>query len=421
MRASMKPFLTCLFAFSLFAMALLPGSAPLADASWVKFVSQTAIYKVRIPREHTVRRDTFSTGQKRTVYSEELSAIYDQRPYKNTIKSYVVKIDQTIGPAFSNDELAKMVKSDIQYYTDFYRSLNGTVKDLQKEETSSLKGALLYIEYNDPEFGPQGFRIRIRYSDFTKLQQMVTGPIDTMFAYKTRDFFDSLKMEPGLYNIVDKKLDLTWQPLTMPKDIFTLYLPPKANFFYTQDPVTKSDQKSDSVLIAFEDPVRNQKLLFNNTAYRFDADLTYADVFDVLVANHISKNKKSAAGVEIKKGTYDGIPVMETEYTVNPPRQYPFMKHIRLRALFRGNYVLVQEMMGSRILTDSDFASTLLMITNFHPEKAITKLEHPEIFGPFQPGKEPTKEKQEATPPEAAPAPEANALPLLEDTEPAPQ
>lgn len=253
-----------------FALTALPVALAFASDAWIDFKSASGIYEARLPEDYKITSSKFLIDDKLAVGSEEASALVDQRPYKNAMKSYIVKYEQTFGPALTEKDVGVLLNQEVENYINYYKKFDGVIRDQNLNGYRGHWGGELYMSYKDPTFGVQSIRARIVFSDNTKLQQIVVGPDELMASYQTRDFFDSLRFEPGVSVVKDTFVD-TWKPVESPMGIFSVLLPAeKQPPYYALDPVMKVAGNNEIVSLSFRDPVRGENVFFNIYSYNYD-------------------------------------------------------------------------------------------------------------------------------------------------------
>jgi hypothetical protein len=357
-------------------LALLPVTVLKAD-DWTNYESPSGVFMVRIPEGYTAATMQFMVGDERAAHSEELSSLIDQRPYKNTMKSYIIKFDQTIGPSLTSNDVAQILAEEFNGYINYYKKMEGVVRTRITDGVAGHWGGEIMISYRDPTFGVQSIRSRVLFNETTRLQQIVIGADDQMNSYATRDFFDSLVFESGVSK-VEESVREKWLTMESPTGMFTMLYPDVlAPPYYTVEPKAQWDDKNEVVSISFNDPVRNEKIFFNVYGYRFNSDLDYASVQEVLTKRHIMKQRSSAKGVRLNKGIGTGkeedgmvkFPFMETSYSIRPLKDFPYVTSVRLRAMFSGKTMLVMETMTSNALFTSPLVENLMSFVNYQPNK----------------------------------------------------
>jgi len=342
----------------------------LAQSGWIVYKSETGIFDVRIPDEFETKVNPFRIDESRILQNAEIASVIDQRPFRNSIKSYIVKIDQTLGPSFTDADIHELIDDEIKTYSRHYSKLGGIIKKKKKGMFRNVPGVEIYITFEDPDLGTQGMRTRTIFLGVTRLRQTITGPDHIMYSYKSKDFFDSLIMYPGIATSKGA-FGKDWEFHTSPLGIFTVALPPVNEPYVPKEPIIKSSKKSEVIKHIIHDPVLDYNIFYNVYGYKFDRNLTYADVRQVLVKRHISKYGVDPSTLKFDRIIVDKIPTMQTDMTVYPPRKVPYLNYVRLKVFFKNNYMMVQEVMSSKALAKSGFTDNIMKLAAFHPESAV--------------------------------------------------
>jgi hypothetical protein len=363
-----KPALLLLF----FCIALTSATSvwAQADSDWEPYASDTGIFRSRVLKDHKVEINVLRIDPKTLIHSETVSSVVDERPFRNALRKYTIRVEQTLGEALTDEEINNMIDFELKYYTNYFRSKGGLVKTSEKNLYSNIIGGELYISYEDPKMeGLQGLRVRTVLSESTKVTQMVEGPDSIMRMLPTNDFFNSMVITPGLTK-KNGELLAEWKTHVSPLEIFSATLPPVAPPYIMEEPAVNHAEKSESMGIVVNDPVRGQKIFYNIYGYRLDRDLSFADAQKVALKRHVSKHLDVVKGIEFERNTKSKFPMMSVDYAIKAPEQYPYLGIVKLRVTFMKNYMIVQELVTSRDLAESPLVASLLSLVMFHPEKA---------------------------------------------------
>jgi hypothetical protein len=363
---------TLLTAAALAVPALLGAGAALAQSAkdgWRPYESESGSFTVLMPPQQEEKSTTMRISDKVVLYTTELSAVIDSRPFKNVIKRYIVKSDQTFGAPLAENEIQDILEREVETYSAYYKSMGGELRDQKAGTILGFPGREILISFNDPEFGPQGLRALFLMSNVTKAQQVVIGPEETMHAYRTRDFFDSLRLNEG-YTRIEGTVSEDWVQHASPMQIFTVALPPVVSPFVPAEPTAQQDGKSEIVSHSIYDPVWNQHIFYNVYGYQFDKSLTYTDVQQVMTRNHIARYGIDMRKVKFVKGQLGESAVLETDIVVPPLEQIPYGNYVQMRAIFLGNYMAIQEILSSYTIGRGELANSLMKTIDFHPQRA---------------------------------------------------
>ncbi len=371
-----------LLGLSIFFLFAAPAAANW-EKDWTVFKSPTGVYEARFPEGFKSAHTKFLVDDKRAVHVEETTATLDQRPFRNTVKSYIVKFDQTLGPPLNANNVGQLLHEEFQNYISYYSTMDGVVVRQNTEGYLGHWGGEIQLTYKDPEFGEQSLRARILYSPDTRLQQIVIGTKDLMDSYLTRDFMESLRFTPGI-SIVKGMVREQWLTMESPTGMFTMLYPgQEAPPYFTAPPNATWDAKTETVAAVYHDPVRNENVYFKVYGYQFDNDLDFPAVQEILTKRHINRFRSQTKGIRFNKGISSGkekkgmlkFPFMETTFPIKRLKEHPYIKTVRLRAFFFEKKMIVMETMTSDSLFASSLVSNLTSFVNFQPDKmhAATK------------------------------------------------
>ncbi len=368
------------FAFGAYASAT-------TDEKWVSFSSATGGYDVRIPSNHSVDNSFMYIGKDVVVSSEELAAKIDQRPFYNSVQTYVVQYDQTFGVPMETKEMEKTLKNKINFFEDLYKANGAILNEKNIQKYGSLLGADLYMSFEDPEFGLQSVRIRSLIRDVSIITQIITGPDDIMYGYKSENFLRKIIYKDGL-TVKEGNIADNWKYEISPLAIFSFPVPEKGEKFFTKNPLIRNSDNFEFVSLTFEDPMRQQNMFFNIYGYRFDQDITFESAEKILILKHISKQKSNYVDVRFSKKTESDRGVITTKYNIVAPEGFPEIEFVTLSAEFSGPYMIVKEVLASKYHINAEFAKNLPNSVVFHPDTAEnlkiskTDLENLNLMGP---------------------------------------
>lgn len=358
----------CLAMGVLYSSALKAGILE-ENYSWTEYMSPTGIFEVTIPDLYRTDIDQIRNNAFTVISAEELFASIDQRPYKPGIKNYIVRFDQTFGPSLTKEEKGRFLERDIESYVSLYAPRGGVLQSRFPRRLHEYNGAEITMTYNDPETGLQGLRAAIFYTDNSRIEQILTGPADLLTAVRSEQFFQSLDIENGITQQKGSYEDL-WLYHTSPLKIFTVLLPPDDNPYVARAPRIQSAGDEEKISFIFNDPVRRQKVFYNIYGHRTEEPLTYQTAEDFLLHRHVAKYLKVPKGVIVERGQSGKVPRLETYFNVSPHKKFPFIEAVKLRAFFFKNYIMVQEIVASELLMDTEFINNAIKQIEFHPDKA---------------------------------------------------
>jgi hypothetical protein len=339
------------------------------EYDWVKYVSDTGIFETVVPDRAKTKITKLRIDPDKPAYSEETVATLDQRPYKNAMKNYIIRFDQTLGPPMNDEEREKLMEQEVNSYVEYYTAKGGTIEDKTTSRTSATVRTVVSMTYKDEDMGQQGLKLRMEFSEFTRLQQVMTGPKHVMDTQQNKNFFNYFKMNGGLAYAPGKYED-EWDKHTSPLKIFSVLLPPVAEPYVQREPVTKHSDDAEKMSFVFTDPVRAQKIFYDIYGFRTEENLNYADAEELLLKRIVSQHLKRLDNVSLRRTTAGNLPGIEIDYKVPPHKKFPFVEVVKLRCLFIKNYMVVQQVIASDLMMNSNFVQNFLQQIEFHPKDA---------------------------------------------------
>ena len=426
------PFTRILLLCSVTVLTLVAATTVMASSDWGLLRSKFGLYTVRMPPDFHATKASFRTDPQNVVHAEEIAAISDQRPYKNVVKSFILKYEQTLGVGMGRDEIDSLLERNMNVYEDQYIDMKGILKkrEILSDRSQGRRSGEIYISYEDPKLGQQGIRVRIVYLSTTKYQQIIMGPDVIMYGLEAKNFIESLNVSDGVDG-TPGTLEEKWVMHTSPMMISSMRLPPISKVYMPKKPYTKVNDNSEITKVVFTDPARSQNLFYNIYGYRMDQPLGYEDALKFFMTRHVGKHIKNQADIKIQKYKDGRNIVFAVAEPIIPPKGFPYVRHTKLKMQHLGNYVVVQEMLGDINLTESAFGDNLMKTLTFHPleaHKALKKAQAAEKAGApaatpapatpaaqtppaVKPPTAPAAEKPAATTPAVKPAAPAETAP----------
>lgn len=366
----MRPFKNLLLLFIAIQTIILMTATPNAHAQGMtKYIDEDGIFHVLIPDTYKINKKYFRIDENEVAISGEVVATEDQRPYKDVVKQYIIKYEQTIAHSITENDIASLLNLELGKYIDYYTALGGVIRNKELNTYGGKPGGEVVMSYRDKERGIQSIRVRIIYSDVTKVEQIVIGPEDSMFAYKTKDFYDSLQVNDGRTELKGD-LQKEWDTVTSPFAISTQLVPRKNPPFVENKPEFTNSDKIERMSMRFTDPVYGYTMFYNIYGYRFGSLLTNDNVQKVIMDKHLKKFKINIRDLKFSMTSKNNYPVLSTTMHFPAPPQYPFMNTIKLHAHFFGNFLVVQEFAGTNFHVNSVFAQNISKYFKFSPVAA---------------------------------------------------
>lgn len=367
MFARIKKLTTLLFA----GLVAVAPTAVADDYKWSTHQSSTGIFDISVPSEMETSINKLRLDEQRVASSSTLISIHDQRRYKGTFKSYLVRLDQTIGPALTHEQIELLLNTDLKDYLFRYDGMNPVVKNSELKFFNNKPGAEILVQYQDPELGVQNTRARIVYTDASRIELSLTGDSHILYGFKADKFFESLAVNEGLTRD-QGKLSVDWKTHISPLGIFSVSLPPVTDPFVPEAPKMTKTQKTDLISQTFLDPVWGQKIFYRVHGYKFDRSLSQKNFQKVIFEHHINKFKPPPGNIKFKKTPEAGYNVIEAEFPITPPAKASYANYVRLRILHSGRHLVVQEIICSKNFMASPLIGNLLGNLVFDPGMAKT-------------------------------------------------
>lgn len=356
--------------FFLGALITLCAGAAWAENAWINYQSMTGLFRVTIPNEYHDHYTPFRIDDSKVLHSGELIATIDQRPYKNAVKSYIVKLDQSLGPNMSENTKGKLLNRELDFYQSYYESIGGIIKDRSTLNSGTSSQGELHISYPDKNFGKQGAIFRVLYTDISRFQQIISGPDHIISDKQAKIFTDSLDTAYGVTSI-KKPVEEEWSRLTAPSGAFALLLPNPQPPYLAAAPYVQSSGNTDVIGAVFHDPVRSESIFYNAYGYRFSTNLSFSNAAEVLLKKHIFKHRGHTRNVNIEKIYIGEQPALRARYAIPASEEYPYANTARLEAVFTGSYILVHEIISSPSLVNAPILETILAHTEFDPVHGV--------------------------------------------------
>lgn len=355
--------LTALFFAGLVAAA---PTAIADDYKWSMYQSNTGIFELLVPSEMEATNNKIRMDEQRVASSSTLISMHDQRRYKGTFKSYLVRLDQTIGPPLTHEQIELLLNTDLKDYLIRYEGMNPVVKNSELKFFNNKPGAEMVVQYLDPELGNQNTRVRILYTDASRIEMSLTGDTHILHGFKADKFFENLSVNEGL-TYDQGKLSVDWKTHISPLDIYSVSLPPVIDPFVPEAPKITKTQKTDMISQIFLDPVWGQKIFYRVHGYKFDRPLTQKNLQKVIFEQHINKFRPPPGTIKFKKTSESDHDVIEAEFPISPPAKAVYATHARLRIIHSGRHLVVQEIICSKNFMASPLISNLVGNLVFDP------------------------------------------------------
>ena len=359
---------TGLSVLSAFMLLTLTGIQVQAQ-SWTDYKDEDGIFYVLMPDNYKVNKKVFRMNDKEVYTSTESTATIDNTDFIDVVKKFAIRYDQTFARTIANNDIPDLLDKDLGKYIKYYESIGGVVRDKELGSFNSRPGGEVIMAYRTEDGKLASTRIRIVYSDTTRLEQIYTGPEESMFDHRAKDFFNSLTLKDGRTAYED---DITrfWSDVVSPFELFKISVPNAAPPYVPEDIKISKNDKVERLSLQLFDPVYDNTLFYNVYGYRFGTLMTMENVQQVIMEKHLKKFRIDIRKLKFSHASNGAYPVLGTKMHFSPPDAYPYMNTIKLNAYYYGPFVVVQEMVGNNIHIESDVATRIMKYLQFTPVEA---------------------------------------------------
>ncbi len=359
---SYKP-LPFIFALLMFVFGFAQASH--AEAEWKVFTSKSDMFRVLLPGEPSETVTPFRIG-----IDQMLMDVHVVAHLEGTSTVYRVDVSQTFGSHFSNEVKNTLIKREFEKIEKLFKDQGGILHSTTMIEIDGEYAGEIYLSYMDKQLNAkQAVRAIVTATKDSLFVQSVTGSEEAMFTLKTKDFLSSLKFRKIKKERSEDEQE--WSSLESTFKLFELQVPPVVLPYVSSAASVQGTDRTEIVSQVFNDPVWDESVYYKVYGYRFETKLTTANVQQVMIKNHIRKHGRDPNELQFGQSFAGGIPSLELTYQINPPKGYPYLNTVRLRALYLDNTAVIQEMIGPRYLVDSEFMRNTYELIDFSPKAAF--------------------------------------------------
>ncbi len=376
---SMSKRLFCLSYFGFMVLGVLVflhGSAVIADDKpvWEYHRSVTESFEARFPRKYKMRSFPLRVDNETILFQNEIVAVIDNDgDNPKNAKTYVITVDQTLGGTLSSKKVKALLKRDAMKYKKAASASGGKLVSVLDIDDSGFIGKEIYITYGeeDDEYR-QGLRVRIWYTDVTRVEMIVSGPAKALYGFTAKSFFESLQLYDGNAKI-DGKVGENWVSYPSDFGMYTIRAPEKGHeYVYAAPQFIKVNDGLERGRMIFVDPVLGYKAIYDFYGYKIRDDMDYESVTTLIYSEHVSKYAKTMRREDLKvdRDRTDKYGILTTRLVMRPLEKTPYIRAGVIQALFNDNGVLVLEFLGTPEVAESNLPKALFSQVLFHPEKA---------------------------------------------------
>lgn len=359
-------------------LAFLPGNAFAQSAKdkqdafvdWELHRSATNTFDVKFPQKYKYNIFPFMFNEENIAFSGQIISSLDGSPASKD-KSILIKTVQTFGEPLTRRQVKRILNREADKYESSVRAIKGKLLSNEDFDEQGVYGKNLYITYKS-EGEKYGIRIRIYLTNYSKVEQVLTGPASTMYSFRAEDFFNSLVAQKGITKHEgDEPLGTGWIRYPSKNNVFTATLPPQNFDFTPRLPRFTGSKNKDSLQFEIIDPILLESAYYNVYSYKTGKPLKYADVKSLLFSNHVSRfvNNASIDSLDTDNTKDGDFNVMKTRLVITPIKRYPHVSVVVLEARYTKDVVMIKEYFSNASHSLSDLHNTLFSLTEFHPDK----------------------------------------------------
>lgn len=337
---------------------------------WERHDSITGIFKTKFPKSYKYKIYPFRYNNNTTVFSTQILAALDggEPSSKNNI---MIRAVQTFGGQLTLYRTSRILDRAAERYAASAKAMNGHVVTNENYTYQDFLGKHIYITYTE-DGEKYGIRIRILMTDYAKIEQVLTGTVGTLYAYKAEHFFNSIKIFDGVNKSTKPgKFAVGWIKTPSKNNIFTIMLPP-LNSNYTPHPAEmKATPNKERLRFRFVDPVTDEGVIYNVYSYKMGQLANYEIAKQILFSSHVRKYIKKAdiSSLKTTNAINGSTKIMSTVLNINPPKKLPFVNTLILNLQYKDDTVVVQEILTNKRYREEGLPKLLADNLKFHPEK----------------------------------------------------
>ncbi len=375
-----KRFMLVFLGFGIFLGVSVPARAqfdiPLGEEEeeiiWEKHDSITGIFSVKFPTKYQYRILPFRYNHRNTAFSVEIVSSLSGNATIKKGKSIMVRATQTFGGVIPLWLAKQILDREAKRYAESAAVTGGKVMTNDDIVHNEFPGKDLYILYTNSAGQKHGMRIRIYMTNYAKVEQVMTGSAASMFSYIADDFFDSIVLYDGL-----KKLDeprpfgTNWTEYTSPNNVFTVKLLPTNPDYTPKPPQFSANATQERMSFKFVDPVVKEDVYYDVYSYRLENDIDFELAKRLLFLRHVKKYIENASieGLSTTASIESAANIITTRLIIEPPEDKDYLSTLLLKLYYRGNTMVVQEVLSSTNHSVAGFPKLLRDSLTFHPER----------------------------------------------------
>jgi hypothetical protein len=348
----------------LLLIASAPTSAQMDD--WAYLEPENGAFEARFPKTHTAVENKIRLDENSESYIATYSAKVRER---GNDKTYLIKLEQKIGDKLTANMIAFALANDTAQYEKMAKTLKGelvTETDLTYKE---FRGKDLFLTYKDKETKiKMGIRVRILFTDVSRLYMVVQGPADISYSYRSNNFFDNIRLLDGRPPLPGSFSE-SMKAYASPKNIFTIRAPKAGNPFIEKEPETTETPRTDSIRVAYIDPIIKYKTYYTVRSFITEKPLNNLQVRALLVEDFIKNYMSNASptSIRVEEISINDRKIYTAQASIPTTPENPNINFLMLEAHQKDNIIAVQEMAGTAAQVLSPLSMSTFEAFQFHP------------------------------------------------------
>ncbi len=349
----------------------------LKKGKWKNFESVTGIFTTKFPVQYKYKVYPFQFNEHSVAFSTEIvSSLDGHLQTGSNEKSILIKAQQTFGPELTIQETHKILKQEARKYRLAARSMSGEIlSDEDFVHEGGFLGKKFYISYKSKEGETYGLRIQVIMTNYAKVEQVLSGPANSIYSFRSNDFLESIKLNDGRFIEKDPKNAIArgtgWLPYTSRNKLFTVKLPPLNRDYAPNPPTFSSSKTRDTMEFEIVDPVRSKSVFYNVSAYKLDKAVNITRAKNFIISKHVSNFVANANPNNLLLDHYKNgnVSTVKTKLVITPTKRYPLISNIYIEARYINNFLVVQEFLTTRTHSKTEMQNTFFSLLDFHPQK----------------------------------------------------
>lgn len=330
----------------------------------IRFESVTGLFSIRSPVVPIAEDIALKTGNRSSIYTSNLKYSLPETKERAAL-DFFIKMDQTPGnPILDPNEIEDYVNKLADETISYYDSTGAKLVYFENAEKDGFIGKELIFQFSgeaDDE-DEKGVRMRIYSDGYTRVQQIAMGYMRQFDQKEVLQFFTRIRLEDSAYEALPEILTKwTTYPLDE-KKYFTISLPEPMAPYVPAQPSFKAGEGNLSVRQKFYDPLRDETFYLILTIYDYGNESITKESFDYFVNGYVLSNVVNVMRKDFQSGLYTGFEgtLYLPENSAAPTLQAKRTRTFYVRDFYGQNFVFTVDVIGSRHIAESSFATYLI-------------------------------------------------------------